>query len=113
MESSCDEGSCKTGSSCGSGCDGEESCEACGTSCGGDPTECGSAMWHRAFFEAMRELQVETIKAKLQKAWGAKMEKAADIIIEAAGTKWQSMLAQAKAKEQVREKLRQLWQEGK
>ena len=110
MGSSCDEGSCKT-SSCGSECD--ESCQACGGDCGGDPTECGSTMWHRAFFEAMHQVQVETIKAKIQKAWGAKMDKAADIIIEAAGAKWQAMMATAKAKEDVREKLQRLWQEGK
>jgi len=40
------------------------------------------------------------------------MEKAADIILEAMGVKWQTMLAEAKAKADVREQLARLWQQG-
>ena len=40
------------------------------------------------------------------------MEKAADAVIEAMGVQWQSMLAQAKAKVDLTERLRSLWQEG-
>jgi hypothetical protein len=70
-------------------------------------------MWEAAFFQAMKELQVEAIKAKMQKTFGPKMDKAADAIIESMGVKWQAMLAQSKAKDDFREKLSRLWQEGK
>ena len=108
-------GSCETESgACGdercessSGC-----CKACGTSCGGDPMACATAMWGQSFFQAMKAVQVDMLKAKIQKAWGAKMEKAADAVLEAMGVHWQSMLAQAKAKVALKERLSSLWQEG-
>lgn len=109
-------GSCETESgacgaeSCGSSSSG---CKACGTSCGGDPIACATAMWAGAFFQAMKTAQVDVLKTKIQKAWGAKMDKAADAVIEAMGVHWQSMLAQANAKAQLRERLTGLWQEGK
>ena len=106
-------GSCETESgACGAECDDSSSrcCKACGTSCGGDPVACATAMWSQSFFQAMKAAQVEILKAKLQKAWGAKMEKAADAVIEAMGAHWQSMLAQTKAKAELQEKLRSLWQ---
>jgi hypothetical protein len=70
-------------------------------------------MWSCSFFEAMKEAQVDLLKAKIQKAWGAKMEKAADAVLEAMGVKWQSMLADAQAKVQLKAKLGSLWQEGR
>ena len=109
-------GSCETESSaCGTeSCESSSSCcKACGTSCGGDPIACATAMWGQSFFQAMRAAQVDALKAKIQKAWGAKMDKAADAVIEAMGVHWQSMLAQASAKAQLRERLAGLWQEGK
>jgi len=69
-------------------------------------------MWSGSFFQAMKGVQTDILKEKLKKAWGAKMEKAADAVIEAMGVQWQSMLAQTNAKEQLRERLRRLWQEG-
>ena len=102
--SACSSERCESSSSC---------CKACGTSCGGDPIACATAMWGQSFFQAMKAAQVEILKAKLQKAWGAKMEKAADAVVEAMGVHWQSMLAQANAKVELRERLRDLWEEGK
>lgn len=69
-------------------------------------------MWSCAFFQAMKAAQVDLLKAKIQKAWGAKMDKAADAVVEAMGVQWQSMLAQAGAQAGLRERLRGLWQEG-
>jgi hypothetical protein len=89
-----------------------EACPACRTACGGDPIACACAMWTAAFFQAMKQAQVDVLKTKIQKAWGAKMDKAADIILEAMGVKWQSMVAEAKARVDVRERLMRLWQEG-
>ncbi len=113
MGSSCDvrAGSCESGAGCETekGECGGGRCP-CGTECGGDPIECASGMWTGAFFQAMKQTQVEILKAKIQKAWGSKMDKAADAVLEAMETQWQSMLAQGKAKGTLREKLRSLWQ---
>jgi len=69
-------------------------------------------MWVGSFFQAMKAVQVDFLKAKIQKAWGPKMDKAADIILEAMGAKWQAVVAEAQAKADVRSKLQALWQEG-
>ena len=70
-------------------------------------------MWTGSFFQALKAVQVEALKAKIQKAWGAKTDKAADAVLEAMGIQWQSMLAQTNAKSDLQEKLRGLWSEGK
>ncbi len=95
-----------------SGAGSGQSCPACQTACGGDPIACASAMWTCSFFKALQAAQVDLLKARIQKAWGAKMEKAADIILEAMGMRWQAMLAETKANADVREQLARLWQEG-
>lgn len=109
MASECStSGACQTGSeSCKSSAG---SCRACGTDCCGDPIACAMGMWSCAFFQAMKEAQVELLKEKIRKAWGAKMDKAADAVLEAMGTKWQSMLSDAKSKADLRAKLQGLWQ---
>ncbi len=110
MGGECSEGSCES-KSCGSAC--ESSCP-CGTSgCSGDPLECATGMWSGSFFQAMKAVQVDILKSKLQKAWGAKMEKAADAVLESMQGQWQAMLAQSQAKSGLRERLQSLWQEGK
>ena len=108
----CGTGGCETEqSSCGSGA---KSCCPCGSSsCSGDPIECGVGMWTGSFFQAMKAAQVEALKAKIQKAWGAKMDKAADAVLEAMGAQWQSMLAQSRAGSDLRQRLSALWQESK
>jgi len=107
--------SCQPQGSCASECceSSGSSCKACDTACGGDPIACAMALWAGSFFQAMKAVQVDLLKAKIQKAWGAKMDKAADAVIDAMGTQWQSMLAQANAKAQLRERLHGLWQESK
>jgi len=68
------------------------------------------AMWAGSFFQAMKEVQVELLKPKIQKAWGPMMEKAANGILETMGACWQSIVTQAKAKEEFKDLLRNLWQ---
>ena len=98
-------GTCASPSSCGTS---GGRCP-CGTECGGDPMACAMGMWVGSFFQAMKAVQVDLLKAKIQKAWGSKMDKAAEAVVEAMGVQWQSMLAQAQAKGQLKEKLAALW----
>ena len=115
MSQSCEGRSCETSGR------GSECCESeCGTSgcpcgtkgCSGEPQDCAQGMWTGSFFQALKAAQVELLKSKIQKAWGAKMDKAADAVLEAMGMQWQSMMAQANAKAQLQEKLSSLWREG-
>ena len=113
MGQACDtsSGSCETQEAAQECCPSTEG-KGCGCG-GGDPIEKATAMWSCAFFEAMKQVHVEILKAKIQKAWGSKMDKAAEAVIESMGVHWQSMLAQAKAKGELRECLRSLWEEGR
>lgn len=109
---------CKTGQSgsCESSSSGSSSeirCPGCGQTSCTDPVSCGTAMWTCSFFQAMKAVQVDILKAKIQKAWGPMMDKAADAALDSMGVMWQSIMAQAKAKEDFRTKLQRLWQEGK
>lgn len=73
---------------------------------------CAMGMWVGSFFQAMKAVQVDLLKAKIQKAWGSKMDKAADIVLEGMGAKWQAKMAEIQLKADVRSKLQALWQEG-
>jgi len=70
-------------------------------------------MWTCSFFTALKQAQVEMLKAKIQKAWGAKMDKASDAVLEAMGAQWQAMVAQSQASVGLKEKLGALYREGK
>lgn len=119
MSTSCEttSGSCATGTATGL-CETQGSCSPCGGQCpcgggcGGDPVTCGTIMWGQSFFQAMKAVQVDLLKEKIRKGWGGTMEKAADIILDAMGVKWQSMLKEAEVKASVREKLQRLWRES-
>ena len=112
MSTSCSTTSCDTTESAVGSCGGGQC--PCGTSgCDGTPMNCALGMWSGSFFRAMKEVQVDLLKAKIQKAWGSKMDKVADAVLEAMGTHWQSMLAQAQAKEQLRARVAQIWEEGR
>ncbi len=111
MSGTCTGSTCETSKESSCSEESKQGCP-CGTpGCSGDPIDCAVGMWGCAFFQAMKAVQVDLLKAKIQKAWGAKMDKAADIVLEAMGVKWQSMLAEAKVKADVRERLRGLWYE--
>lgn len=113
--------SCGTSSgSCGEQANaGQQQCGSAGSQCGcgspncsGDPIDCATGMWACSFFKAMKELQIELLKAKIQKAWGSKMDKAADVVVEAMGAEWQAMMAKTKARAEFKGRLQSLWQEG-
>ncbi|MBI4004115.1 MAG: hypothetical protein HY353_03755 [Candidatus Omnitrophica bacterium] len=112
MSSECGSGSCETQGSTSE----QAQCGKCpcGTSgCSGDPMDCAIGMWTCSFFEAMKQAQVELLKPKIQKAWGSKMDKAAEAVLEAMGVQWQSMVAQGQAKAELKEKLAALWKESR
>ena len=113
MGNDCSSGNCETSACETSGCDSSKSCKMCNSACGGDPVACATAVWSSAFFAAMHQVQIELLKGKIQKAWGPKMDKAADAVVESMGVQWQSMLAQSKAKCDFQSKLRALWSEQK
>ena len=70
-------------------------------------------MWKKAFFEAMHEVHVDLLKAKIQKNWGPMMEKGADITLEAMGAMWQGMMNESKMKCETREKFENLFKSSK
>ena len=103
----CSSGSCETAAQPQGGC-------PCGTSgCSGDPLDCATGMWGSSFMKALQQVQVELLKERVRKAWGAKMEKAADAALDAMGAQWQAMVNKAGAEAQFRQRLAALWQEGK
>jgi hypothetical protein len=77
------------------------------------PIETAIGMWNDAFCGAMREVQVEILKKKIQAAWGPAMEKAGDAVVESMGVKWQAMLANGKSQGDLRDKFTKIWSEKK
>jgi hypothetical protein len=68
-------------------------------------------LWSEAFYQAMREVQVDILKKRIQAAWGSNMDKVGDAVLETMGVKWQSMLANSKAQTELREKITKIWSE--
>ena len=56
---------------------------------------------------------VEILKAKIQKAWGPKLEKEASAVLEVMEAKWKAMQAVGQAKDQLKEKFEQICKESK
>ena len=101
--SECKDNSCPAPTAPASGA--QTCCPACKGACGGDPATCASIMWTGAFFQAMMAAKVELLKGKIIKAWGPMLNQSADATLESMGICWQSMLAQAKAKSDLHDKL--------
>jgi len=102
-------------------CDRETQCETscasedCEPSCGAEtecPIQCAADKWQDSFCQAMSEVQVDILKAKILKAHGPLLEQAADAFLETAMACWQSQIAQVKqqqAGEAFKAKLFELW----
>jgi len=89
-------------------------CESqCPCGCGGDPKTCKINMWMCSFHEAKKAVEVEILKAKIQKLWGVKMEKEATAVLEAMEAKCKSMQAVGQLKEQLCEKFEQICKESR
>ncbi len=103
MENKCstETGNCQTR---GSECAPKEDC------C---PVQMATDLWSCAFHQALKEAHVEVLKAKIHKAWGNKMDKTADAVLEAMEEVWQAKLVQGKAKKDLKEKIVRAMFEGK
>ena len=86
---------------------------SCGGACGGDPMACKMQMWMCSFHQAKQAVEVDILKAKIQKLWGVKLEKEATAVLEAMETKYKSMQAVGQIKEQLREKFEQICKESR
>jgi len=76
------------------------------------PVEMAAQKWSDSFCRAMTETQVEILKQKIKKSWGAEMEKAGDAVMESMGAQWHAMLEQAKAHAGMREGLKKVFFSG-
>src|SRR5665213_2424382 len=112
----CDTKTCNCGHGCGCGCGCHASaasqtqtcqCHHCGGACGGDQMVCKMLIWKNSFHQAKKSIQVEILKEKIQKKWGSKMEKEADVILDLMEAKWKSMQAVDQAKEELLEKFQE------
>ena len=111
MSKSCDT-ECETTATEGA-CHKPEPCSPSAEEC---PIECAAGMWKGSFFEAMRETQVDILKAKIHKAWGPMMEQVADALLESMEACWHAKLAQVHAAEAAsgfKEKLHHIMTEEK
>ena len=69
------------------------------------PVEISAKMGTKAFSQAMMEVQVDSLKEKIKKVFGEKIDKKSDAVVKAMGTHWQSLLAQANAQKTLREEM--------
>lgn len=76
------------------------------------PVESSSRLLTQAFFQAMKEVEVDLLKEKIKKAWGSNIEKQADAVITAMGAHWQALLAQAKAQGDLREAIKKIFEQS-
>lgn len=77
------------------------------------PIEMAVQKWSSSFCQAMTEVQVEILKQKIKKSWGAEMEKVGDAVIESMGAQWQAMLSKGKAHGDLRESIKKIFLGGK
>ena len=80
------------------------------------PIECAAEFWKGSFDQAMRQVQLDMLRSKIQKAWGPMIEKAADAFLESMGAFWQMQMAKIRSAEachEFKEKLRDIWLEEK
>ena len=104
-----------TGHRAGCPVTGHGTCPVCGHLGGiADPFTNSPDVWIQHVTEAIRQVQVDILKAKVQKAFGPMLEKGADAALECAETTSQALFAQStafKAKEDLRERIRKIFSE--
>jgi hypothetical protein len=103
--SDCTKDSCQAPSSGSAGSCGSSGKCPCGTDCGGDPMSCAQALWCSSFGQALRQVHVEALKVRIQKAWGPMIDQGADLVVEAMGAAWQAKMSEAKAMSDLKAKM--------
>lgn len=97
--SECKENSCTPASASASECKTPAAASCC-------PVEMAAQKWSSSFCRAMEEVQVELLKARIKKAWGAELEKVGDAVIESMGVQWHAALSQARAHAGLRDSIK-------
>ena len=69
------------------------------------PIQKATEMWTGAFCEAKKQVCVDILKNKIQKAWGSKLEKTADAVLNAMEAEWKASVAKGKAKMDLKEQM--------
>ena len=107
--SQCNDNACSTATARSSECCAVE--ETLRTKAECCPVEKAAELWSASFFAAFREVQRDLLKERIRKAWGAKLEKEADATVQVMGVYWQSVLAQAKAKQDFQAALKRSYEQ--
>ena len=76
------------------------------------PVDHAVDMWMCASHRAWKEVHVDILKTKILKTWGPQMEKTADAVIEAMGIEWKAMMAQSKAKTDLKQTIASIFLEN-
>ena len=90
-------------------CEASSSQSKCDTAEERCPVETSAKMGNKAFFEEMHQVQVESLKERIKKAWGEKIDQKSDAVVKALGTYWHSMLEQAKVQKELREEIQKIY----
>ena len=108
----CKSGTCNMEEDATDSCDcSEMECNDCG--CGSvDPVKMSMEMLHKAFHDAMYQVQVERLKKRIDASFGPGLDKSADAMIETAAKVWQSTLVQSEAKKELESKLQKIFSEA-
>ena len=70
----------------------------CSSECScGCPIDYSIHLWKEAFMVAMKEVEIEYLKEKIKKQWGATIEKEGDAVLAAMEAQWSAKITAAKA----------------
>lgn len=108
----CTDETCKTEDMENCACGSSKSYDQC---CGGqtmDPIQHVVMGWHKAFFAAHHDAMTERMRKRIEATYGPTMDKAADVVFEAMGKMWSSMLIQSETRKEVASKLQKIFSEA-
>jgi hypothetical protein len=92
------------------------SSESCGSSMANDhncsSTEHMAKKWEMAYKEAVFQTYVETLKSKIQKTWGKKLDRSADAVVAAMECYWKTKMHNMCAGVDLHEKLMKIMTEN-
>ena len=109
----CKSGTCnmEEEATCSCNCS-ESECSDCGCE-SVDPISKSMESLHKAFHDAMYQVQVERLKKRIDANFGPTLDKTADAMIETASKVWQSMIMHAEGKKEFEAKLQKIYSEAR